>query len=284
MRVILELKAEKGYKITQLLKISGMSKSTFYEVKSKLNQPDKDKYIKENIVTLVKKHKQRYGYRKISDRLRIEYNMIVNRKKVYRIMKEMNLLSKFRVKKYKSYRGTIGKIAKNLLKRKFEAKRPNRKWVTDITEFKVKGKKIYLSPLMDLHDRSIISFTRGFSSNVKLVTDMLDQVLTKKRYRRLIIHSDQGFQYQNIRFRRRLKQKKIKQSMSRKGNCLDNAVIENFFGILKSEFYYLEKFDSPEHFIRELDKYIKYYNEERMSTKLKGMTPIEYRHHSLSFN
>jgi len=261
-----------------------MSKSTFYEVKSKLNQPDKDKYIKENIVTLVKKHKQRYGYRKISDRLRIEYNMIVNRKKVYRIMKEMNLLSKFRVKKYKSYRGTIGKIAKNLLKRKFEAKRPNRKWVTDITEFKVKGKKIYLSPLMDLHDRSIISFTRGFSPNVKLVTDMLDQVLTKKRYRRLIIHSDQGFQYQNIRFRRRLKQKKIKQSMSRKGNCLDNAVIENFFGILKSEFYYLEKFDSPEHFIRELDKYIKYYNEERMSTKLKGMTPIEYRHHSLSFN
>lgn len=261
-----------------------MSKSTFYEVKSKLNKPDKDKMIKENIVTLVKKHKQRYGYRKISDRLRVEYSMIVNRKKVYRIMKEMNLLSKFRVKKYKSYKGTVGKIAKNLLKRNFEVKRPNRKWVTDITEFKVKGKKIYLSALMDLHDRSIISFTRGFSPNVKLTTDMLDKVLTKKKYRRLIIHSDQGFQYQNMRFRRRLKQKKIKQSMSRKGNCLDNAVIENFFGILKSEFYYLEKFDSTEHFIKELDKYIKYYNEERMSTKLKGMTPIEYRHHSLSFN
>ena len=162
-----------------------MPKSTFYEVKSKLNQPDKDKFIKENIVTLVKKHKQRYGYRKISDRLRIEYNMIVNRKKVYRIMTEMNLLSKFRVKKYKSYKGTIGKIAKNLLKRNFEAKRPNRKWVTDITEFKVKGKKIYLSPLMDLHDRSIISFTRGFSPSVKLVTDMLRPYLT---YRLRALH------------------------------------------------------------------------------------------------
>lgn len=261
-----------------------MNKSTFYEVKSKLNQPDKNKMIKENIITLVKKHKQRYGYRKISDRLRIEYNMIVNRKKVYRIMKEMNLQSKFRAKKYKSYKGTVGKIAKNLLKRDFEAKKTNRKWVTDITEFKIKGKKIYLSPLMDLHDRSIISFTRGFSPNVKLVTDMLDKVLTKKRYRRLTIHSDQGFQYQNIKYRDRLKNKKIKQSMSRKGNCLDNAVIENFFGILKSEFYYLEKFDSPKQFIKELDNYIKYYNEERMSTKLKGMTPIEYRNHSLSFN
>ncbi len=261
-----------------------MSKSTFYEVKSKLNQPDKDKEIKENIITLVKKHKQRYGYRKIGVRLRIEYNMVVNRKKVYRIMKEMNLLSRFRVKKYKSYKGTVGKVAKNLMNRNFEAKRINRKWVTDITEFKVKGKKIYLSPLMDLYDRSIIGYKAGFSPSVELVTDMLDQALVKKQYRRLMIHSDQGFQYQNIRYRRRLKQKKIRQSMSRKGNCLDNAVIENFFGILKSEFYYLEKFDSPEHFLNELKKYIKYYNEERMSTKLKGMTPIEYRYHSLSFN
>jgi transposase InsO family protein len=261
-----------------------MSKSTFYEVKSKLNDPDKDKDIKEKIIILVAKHHQNYGYRKITGRLRKVYGLIVNHKKVYRIMKELDLLAVVRRRKYKSYKGTVGKVAKNVLKRDFSAKKPNQKWVTDITEFKVCDRKVYLSPVMDLYDRSIISFTYGFSPKVQLVMDMIKKATPNKKYRRLVVHSDQGFQYQNLRFQKHLKKKRIKQSMSRKGNCLDNAVIEYFFGVLKTEFFYRHKFKSIDEFIYGLKDYIEYYNNERVITKLKGMTPLEYRNHSLCLN
>jgi transposase InsO family protein len=261
-----------------------MSKSTYYDVKSSLKKQNKDHELKVKIVTLAEKHKQRYGYRKIKRELKRVYDLTVNHKKVLRLMRELELLAVVRRKKYKSYKGKVGKVAKNHLKRDFEAKKPNRKWVTDITEFKVCGKKIYLSPLMDLYDRSIITFTYGFSPTVNFVTDMIDQATPNKKYRRLMIHSDQGFQYQNVRYQKKLKKKKIKQSMSRKGNCLDNAVIEYFFGVLKTEFYYQKNFSSIEEFITELKEYIDYYNNDRIISKLKGMTPLEFRYHSLAFN
>ncbi len=261
-----------------------MKKSTFYEVKSKLNNPDKDQEIKEKIIILVTKHDQTYGYRKITGRLRKVYGLIVNHKKVYRIMKELDILAVVRRKKYKSYKGTVGKVAKNVLKRDFIAKKPNRKWVTDISEFKVCGRKIYLSPVMDLYDRSIITFTYGFSPKVQLVMDMIEQATPNDKYRRLVVHSDQGFQYQHRRFQRHLKKKKIKQSMSRKGNCLDNAVIEYFFGVVKTEYFYRKKFKSIDEFLEGLIEFIYYYNNERVITKLKGMTPFEFRNHSLCLN
>jgi transposase InsO family protein len=135
---------------------------------------------------------------------------------------------------------------------------------------------------MDLHTKEILSYNIGYTPNVRLVTDMLDQDLKHQSLEDLTIHSDQGFHYQNRAYISRLKDHGITQSMSRKGNCLDNAVIENFFGILKSEMYYTERFKTPSQFIRSLKAYIKYYNEERISCKLKGMTPAQYHHHSLS--
>ena len=135
---------------------------------------------------------------------------------------------------------------------------------------------------MDLHTKEILSYNIGYSPNVRLVTDMLDSAIKSRDTHQLTLHSDQGFHYQNRAYISMLEDNNILQSMSRKGNCLDNAVIENFFGILKSEMYYTETFKSPTQFIQALKAYIKYYNEERISTKLKGMTPAQYHHHSLS--
>jgi len=197
-------------------------------------------------------------------------------------MRTLNVQSIVRRKKYKSYKGEVGKIAPNVLNRDFSTARPDQKWVTDLTEFKVNDRKIYLSPIMDLHTKEIISYNVSYTPTVRLVTDMLDNAITHRDITALTIHSDQGFHYQNRAYISRLKDRGIIQSMSRKGNCLDNAVIENFFGILKSEMYYTETFKSPSQFIQALKAYIKYYNEERISSKLKGMTPAQYHHHSLS--
>lgn len=196
-------------------------------------------------------------------------------------MKENNLLSKVRRKKYKSYKGDVGKIADNLLKQDFSTDGINKKWVSDITQFRVKDKKVYLSPIMDLYSKDIISYTISESPNVSMVMEMLEKAVEiQQDISELIIHTDQGFQYQNRRYTEYLENKNIRQSMSRKGNCFDNAVIENYFGILKSEFFYREEFDSVADFKIRLVEYIEYYNKERISAKLKGMTPTEVRNHS----
>jgi len=259
-----------------------MKRSTYYYIKQRLNRPDSDKGLKEMIQTIALKHKRRYGYRRMVMALEKDYGLIVNHKKVIKLMRTLDVQSIVRRKKYKSYKGEVGKIAPNLLNRDFTTTLPNQKWVTDLTEFKVNDRKIYLSPIMDLHTKEILSYNIGYTPNVSLVTEMLDQAIKGRDTTNLTIHSDQGFQYQNRSYISRLEDKNITQSMSRKGNCLDNAVIENFFGILKSEMYYTEKFNSPSQFIKSLKAYIKYYNEDRISCKLKGMTPAQYHHHSLS--
>jgi putative transposase len=169
------------------------------------------------------------------------------------------------MKKYRSYKGTVGKIAPNILDRIFKADKPNEKWVTDITEFKLFGEKLYLSPMLDLF-------------NGEVITTMLGQALERLTDKnKLLIHSDQGWHYQMKQYSHALKERGITQSMSRKGNCYDNAVIENFFGIMKSEFLYLKEFESIEHFKQELAKYINYYNNKRIKAKLKGLSPVQYR-------
>jgi putative transposase len=206
----------------------------------------------------------------------------VNHKKVQRIMRKLGLKCIVRMKKYRSYKGTVGKIAPNILERNFNATKPNEKWVTDITEFKLFGEKLYLSPMLDLFNGEIITYTVDSRPVYTLVSGMLDQALEHKTDEdTLLIHSDQGWHYQMPQYQQTLKEQNITQSMSRKGNCYDNAVMENFFGILKSEFLYTEEFDSIEHFKAELDQYIHYYNHKRIKAKLKGMSPVRYRTHAL---
>ena len=197
-------------------------------------------------------------------------------------MKEERLTSKVRMKKYRSYRGQIGKVAPNFIQRDFNAEKPNRKWSTDITEFALYGQKLYLSPILDLYNGEIVSYSISNRPRFSQVTEMLEQAFVKiPDDTNLILHSDQGWQYQMKKYQQSLVTKGIRQSMSRKGNCLDNAVMENFFGILKTELLYLQKFSSVEHFIQELNDYLDYYNYRRIKAKLKGMSPVKYRTHSL---
>jgi putative transposase len=201
-----------------------------------------------------------------------------NHKLVMKLMKQARLTCTLREKKYHSYRGKVGKIASNLLKRNFKAVRPNSKWTTDITEFKLLGQKLYLSPIMDLFNGEIINYTVSCNPSFHPVAEMLKGAFQKiPDDTQLILHSDQGWQYQMRSYQKMLKDKGIRQSMSRKGNCYDNCVMENFFGILKTEFYHHQRFSSVEQFSRELSEYIDYYNNRRIKVKLKGLSPVQFR-------
>ena len=183
-----------------------------------------------------------------------------------------------RMEKYRSYKGQVGKIAPDILQRNFKAEKPNQKWATDITEFSLFGTKLYLSPVLDMYNGEIVSYSVSTSPVLNQVMDMLDKAFAKiPDNTHLIFHSDQGWQYQHRAYQKRLKDKGVQQSMSRKGNCLDNAVMENFFGLLKSELLYLREFSSLEEFQIELEKYIDYYNNKRIKSKLKGLSPVQYR-------
>ena len=198
-------------------------------------------------------------------------------------MKELGLVCCVRMKKYRSYKGEIGKIAPNLLNRDFQAEKPNQKWVTDVTEFHLFGEKLYLSPILDLHSRDLVSYTISERPVLSMVATMLDRAFKKIPHGTgLILHSDQGWQYQHKQYQKMLCRKGIRQSMSRKGNCLDNAVIENFFGLLKSELLYLQKFESMGHFKQQLIEYLDYYNNRRIKAKLKGLLSAIHRQQALS--
>lgn len=202
----------------------------------------------------------------------------INHKTVQRLMGLLGMKCMVRIKKYRSYKGQVGKIAPNLIQRNFKADAPNKKWTTDITEFSLFGKKLYLSPILDMYNGEIISYNISEHPVLNQVLDMLDQAFLKiPDDTNLIFHSDQGWQYQHKQYQKRLQEKGIRQSMSRKGNCLDNSVMENFFGLLKSELLYLREFSSVEEFRVELEKYIDYYNNKRIKNKLKGLSPVQYR-------
>lgn len=259
-----------------------MARATFYYHLAELRKPDKYEHLRKRIATIYHCHKGRYGCRRITLTLHNQ-GIRVNHKTVERLMRQQGLKSLVRPKKYRSYRANAGKIAPNILNRDFKALQPNRKWVTDVTEFSLFGQKRYLSPIMDLYNGEIISYNISAHPNLLLVTDMLKTALKKvDNNDRLILHSDQGWHYQNSAYQQMLKTKGIIQSMSNKGNCLDNAAMESFFAVLKSEFLYLQKFSSIENFTKGLKQYINYYNNHRIKAKLKGMSPVQYRAHPLS--
>jgi transposase InsO family protein len=256
-----------------------MARSSYYYHHKKNLLSDKYKEIKELINRIYHYHKGRYGYRRIT----LEINkrgILINHKTVLKLMRELGLKSLIRVKRYKSYKGQIGLTAPNILQRNFKTAKPNKKWATDITEFKVLGNKLYLSPIIDLFNGEIISYDLSEKPDFKQVVAMLKMSFKKiSNHKNLILHSDQGWQYQMKQYRRLLQDKGIIQSMSRKGNCLDNAVIESFFGILKSELFYLNKYESISQLKKDIKEYIEYYNNERIKENLSGMSPIEYRTH-----
>lgn len=264
-----------------LLKISGIARATYYYHAKQANKPDKYSEIKEEIGRIYHENRGRYGYRRMTMALQ-NLGHIINHKTVQRLMKELDLTCRVRIKKYRSYKGEIGKIAPNLLERDFSTTAPNQKWVTDVTEFNLFGRKLYLSPILDLHSQDIVSYTISDKPVISMIVGMLDKAFSQIRDgSNLILHSDQGWQYQHKIYQRLLKSKGLRQSMSRKGNCLDNAVMENFFGQLKSELVYLQQFDSITHFEAELVAYLDYYNNRRIKAKLKGLPPAIHRQQAL---
>jgi len=259
------------------LEVAGMKRSTFYYHLSRLNLPDKYRTLRDDIISVYHRNQGRYGYRRITLTLR-QQGVVVNHKTVAKLMKQCGIKCMVRVKKYRSYKGEMGPIAPNLLQRDFQACQPNAKLVTDVTEFALFGEKRYLSPVMDLYNGEILGYTISEHPNLKMVTDMLEDLLEiLPKGTTAIVHSDQGWQYQNRLYQNMLKRRGLMQSMSRKGNCLDNAVMENFFGLLKSELLYLRKFSSMAEFVNELKNYIDYYNNDRIKIKLNGMSPVGFR-------
>ena len=268
------------YPLKDLLEVSGLARSTFYYY---LKSKDTDKYkeAKIDILDIFNQNKARYGYRRILCALK-QKGYTINHKTVLKLMNELNIKGKQRKNgKYHSYKGEVGKIADNLLNREFTAAKPFEKLTTDVTEFKVCNDKVYLSPVMDLYNREIVSYSISLSPNLWQIREMLDGLFKKlPADTKPLFHSDQGWQYQHTEYQRLLEEHNIVQSMSRKGNCMDNGAMENFFGRLKVEMFYGEKFESVNAFIDELKRYIYYYNNERISMKLKGMSPVQYRTHS----
>ena len=262
------------------MKFLSVPRSTYYYYLKRSKKEDKYFVEKQEIKAIFETNKARYGYRRILSVLR-QKGYIINHKTVLKLMKSLNLQAKQRKSKYKSYKGEVGKVAANLLKRNFTAEKPFEKLTTDVTEFSVCNEKVYLSPVMDLYNREIISYSISKSPNFCQTREMLQGLFEKlPEGAKPLLHSDQGWQYQIREFQRMLAEHNIQQSMSRKGNCLDNSSMENFFGRLKTEMFYGETFQSTDEFIRTLEEYLWYYNNERISLKLKGMSPVQYRTHS----
>ena len=231
--------------------VAGLPRSTYYYYTRKQKDPDKYAELKEEICSIVTEHKGRYGYRRVTQELQ-NRGFHHNHKLVMKLMKKLGLTSKVRMKKYHSYKGEVGKIAPNL------------------------------SPILDLCSEDLVSYTISEHPMLSMVTSMLEKAFdTIPDGTGLILHSDQGWQYQHKHYQKMLEDKGVRQSMSRKGNCLDNAVMENFFGLLKTELLYLQDFDSLEHFKAELIDYLYYYNNRRVKLKLKGLTPAQHRYQTL---
>lgn len=249
------------------------------------------------IIAIYYEHKKRYGYRRITLELKNQ-GFEVNHKQIKRLMSRMGLYGITPKAKYKSYKGDLNGTCKNLLLNKevdeethrtkyvrdFSTSKCNEKWTTDVSEFHIASGKLYLSPILDMHNGEIVSFSISSSPSFKQTMNMLDDAFVKyDNLEALIFQSDQGWQYQMEGYHKRLKEKGIIQSMSRKGNCLDNSIMESFFGVMKREMFYGHEYDF--HTLDELEvvmnEYIEYYNFSRIKFKLKGLTPLQYRSQSI---
>lgn len=290
------------YTLNILLRVSGLSKSTYFYYHSSKHlgaekrRKDEDDRIIAIITPTFEYHKSRYGYRRIILALKDELSGI-NHKKIQRIMSSNNLLAKQSKAKYHSYKGDNGEYKENLLLHKqvntetnkteyirdFSTTKSNEKWATDVSEFKAPGGKLYLSPIMDMHDGSIIAYDISIRPDFSQTKRMIDKAFEDNPHLEgLIFHSDQGWQYQMKQYQQWLKDKGILQSFSRKGNCMDNSLIENFFGIMKNEMYYGYEYKSLEELRKAMEEYITYYNNERINIKRKGLSPLQFRQQSLS--
>lgn len=282
--MVCELRREFKFPLKQLLAISELSKATYYYWVNRFERPNKDEMIEQVMLEIRQEHTNA-GYRPMVELLK-QRGIYVNHKKVQRLMKKLGLrVTTFwhKSRKYNSYKGKVGTVAKNKLHRRFNTSIPHQKITTDTTEFKYydKGvqKKLYLNPYLDLFNNEVISYEISNQPTYQAIATALQEALelTSDCLYRRTFHSDQGWAYQMKNYVFKLKSQKIIQSMSRKGNCHDNSVMENFFGLLKQEIYYGHVFNSFEELEQAITKWIHYYNTKRIKKKFNWMSPIQYR-------
>ena len=273
---VVSLKAQ--YRLEVLLDVAGLARSTFFYHQSRLGRPNKHAALKVEIASVFSESFNRYGHRPVHRTLKNK-GWQVAKKTVLKLMRALGLHCPVRRKRrYVSYQGEVGAVAQNLLDRDFCATQPNQKWVTDVTEFRVGEEKAYLSPVMDLFDRQIIAYSIGMSPSLQLTnSSLVDAIATLDDGEAPLVHSDQGFQYQHVSWRGLIAECGAVQSMSRKGNCHDNAMIENFFGHLKEEAFHHVRYLNIDALITAIHQYIRWYNNDRISLRLEGLSPVQYR-------
>ena len=275
---------EEGYALKYLLEAIGLSKSTYYyEIGKAEKVLERNADITSEIEGIFKENKGRYGVRRVHQAL-LNRGFQVNHKRVQRIMHQLGLMGKRPKEKYHSYKGEVGKVADNVVNRDFSAEKPLEKWTTDVSQFNLPWGKCYISPILDMNTNEIISYNLSLSPNMEQIRDMLQKAFDRfPSVKGLIMHSDQGWQYQHTIYRNELQKHGVVQSMSRKGNCYDNCIMETFFGRLKNEMFYgFEKeYTSFESFSRAIDEYIDYYNNRRIQAKTKWMPPSKFREASM---
>lgn len=221
------------------------------------------------------------GYRQMTIKLNREHHLKVNYKRIYRLMSILHLKSVCRRKRKNYVPSTPEITAENVLNRDFKSDEFGTKWLTDVTEMKYNRNKAYLSAILDLSDKSIVSFVVGHSNNNELVFQTFDIAHQNYPDAKPIFHSDRGFQYTSKSFKKKLDDAKMTQSMSRVSRCIDNGPMESFWGMMKSEMYYLNKFNTYEELEAAIMEYIEYYNNHRYQKRLNCMTPLEYRQYLL---
>lgn len=262
----------------------GISKSTYYfEIKKSDVVAERNKDLLDEIKNIFTQNKSRYGVRRVYQEL-IHRGYTVNHKRVQRLMHKAGLMGKHPKEKYHSYIGEVGKVAENLIHRDFSTTVPLQKWTTDVSRFNFPWGKCYLSPILDMHTNEIISYDLALHPNLEQIQRMLTKAFEQfPSLSGLIMHSDQGWQYRHTYYRSQLTEHGIQQSMSRKGNYYDNCIMETFFGRMKNEMYYgaEKEYHSFEEFSDAVEKYIDYYNNERIQEKTKWMPPVKYREASI---
>ncbi len=270
-----------GYAIAEICDILQLNRSSYYNWthRVKSNRETENEDLLHEIGLIYAEHNGTYGYRRIADEYSATHKKRYNLKRFYRLVHIVGLLAVIRRKRPAYQRSTPEVTAENILNRDFTATKVNEKWCTDVTEMKYgsEGEKAYLSAILDLKGRDIVSFAIGKSNNNQLVFETFDLAIQKYPDAHPLFHSDRGFQYTSKQFKAKLDKQKMEQSMSRVGRCIDNGPMEGFWGILKCEMYYLNHFETYEELVTAIEQFIYYYNHQRRQHKLNCLPPATYR-------
>lgn len=270
------------YSITLLCTLAEVSRSGYYKwLKGKERMTDRqleNERLKNKILVCREQTRGIYGYLRTRTWLERTYGIRVNHKRVYRLMKELGIRSVIRRKRpYFGTKEEVYVVSDNVLNRQFQATAPCEKWVTDITYLPYGKSFLYLSTIYDLYNNEVIAYKLSTRNDLRLVLDTVKKAIHKRKTRGILLHSDRGFQYTSKQYAKLLSRHGIQASMSRKGNCLDNACMESFFGHLKSESLHLQRSTSLKQLMDEVHRYIQFYNYKRFQKKLNNLSPVEYR-------